>query len=66
MFAPGRAEPTVDDLLRDVSTGDAALQAMLSDLAGAAPDIEFKEYDESTADDVQYCECPNCGHRFPK
>ena len=27
---------------------------------------EFKEYDESTADDVQYIECPECGHKFPK
>lgn len=62
----GTDEAKLDDLLRDVSTGDAALQAMLANLAGAAPDIEFKEYDESAADDVQYCECPNCGHRFPK
>jgi hypothetical protein len=27
---------------------------------------EFPEYDESAADSVQYCECPNCGHKFPK
>jgi len=26
----------------------------------------WKEYDENTADDVQYCECPECGHKFPK
>lgn len=60
----------LDDLLRDVSTGDAATQQMLDDLATAAgivpPDIDFKEYGEDTADDVQYCECPNCGHKFPK
>jgi hypothetical protein len=37
---------------------DAALAAI--------PDVEFKEYDESVADDVQYAECPSCGHRFPK
>lgn len=29
-------------------------------------DVEFKEYDESVADDVEMCECPNCGHKFPK
>ncbi len=29
------------------------------------PDIEFKEYGEDTADDVKYCTCPECGHRFP-
>lgn len=27
---------------------------------------EFKEYDESTADDVQYIECPHCKKEFPK
>jgi ParB-like chromosome segregation protein Spo0J len=29
-------------------------------------DIEFKEYDESAADDVQMLTCPKCGHTFPK
>lgn len=26
----------------------------------------FKEYDESVADEVQFIECPECNHRFPK
>ena len=29
-------------------------------------DIEFPEYDESIADDVEYLECPECGHKWPK
>ena len=29
------------------------------------PDI-FPEYDESIADEVEYNECPECGHRWPK
>jgi ParB-like chromosome segregation protein Spo0J len=29
-------------------------------------DVEFKEYDESAADDVQLATCPKCGHTFPK
>ena len=29
-------------------------------------DVEFKEYDESAADDVQMLTCPKCGHTFPK
>jgi len=29
-------------------------------------DIEFKEYDESAADDVKLATCPKCGHTFPK
>ncbi len=42
----------------------------LSDLgqqwAGAVPNVDFKEYDESVADEVQYVTCPKCGERFPK
>jgi hypothetical protein len=30
------------------------------------PFPEFKEYDESIADDVEYIECPSCGHKWPK
>jgi ParB-like chromosome segregation protein Spo0J len=29
-------------------------------------DVEFKEFDESAADDVQLLTCPKCGHSFPK
>lgn len=32
----------------------------------AVPDVEFPEYTEDVENDVQYCECPACGHRFPK
>ena len=28
--------------------------------------IEFPEYDESVANEVEYIECPECGHRWPK
>lgn len=28
--------------------------------------VEFPEYDESVEDEVEYIECPNCGHKFPK
>lgn len=60
----------LDELLRDVSTGESGLQAMLAELAESAglipPDVEFREYDESVADDVEYLECPECGHRWPK
>ena len=28
------------------------------------PNIDFHEYDESAADDVKMCTCPNCGHEF--
>ncbi len=28
--------------------------------------VQFKEYDESVADEVEYIECPECGHKIPK
>lgn len=39
------------------------LEALVS--AASVPDVPFKEYDESVADDVKYCTCPACGHKFP-
>jgi len=30
------------------------------------PPDEWREYDESAADDVQFHECPECGHKWPK
>lgn len=60
----------LDALLRQVTTADAAVMAMLADMAMregiTPPDVDFKEYDESVADSVAYCDCPACGHRFPK
>ena len=66
----------LDALLREVNTGEAAIQEMLAALATDAgmygvgsdsvPNVEFKEYDESVADEVEYHECPECGHKWPK
>lgn len=28
--------------------------------------VKFPEYDESIADTVEYHDCPNCGHKWPK
>jgi hypothetical protein len=42
----------------------AKLDEMFS--SGTAFPTEFKEYDESTADDVEMCTCPKCGHEWPK
>ena len=38
----------------------------LLDSVGALGEVEFKEYDESVADEVEYLECPECHHRWPK
>ena len=60
----------LDALLHEVQTSDAAVQAMLAELAQDAgivpPNVEFKEFDESAADSVEYVTCPQCGHKWPK
>jgi ParB-like chromosome segregation protein Spo0J len=32
----------------------------------AKPKIDFPEFDENLKDEVEYHECPKCGHKFPK
>ncbi len=60
----------LDALLQQVESGDAAIQGMLAELAQQTgivpPQVEFKEYDESVADEVEYITCPECGHKWPK
>ena len=44
---------------------DYELQELLEGAAdGVVP--EFKEYDESVVDEVEYITCPECGHKWPK
>ena len=52
--------PTLDGLF----TG--FLPAELDELAASVAQPFFKEYDESIEDEVEYNECPECGHRWPK
>ena len=74
-YADNRAGQVSLDFDPDVIAEDLAAGLDLSDwwqdfeldiLTGAVPDVEFKEYDESIADDVEYHECPECGHKWPK
>ncbi len=60
----------LDDLLRSVNTGEAALQALLGELAegagivpplDAVPPEEFGEYGEDI--ETEYC-CPKCGYKW--
>lgn len=48
---------------------DDGLLALLGQMAIESgqepPDVEFKEYDESAADDVKWLQCPECGHKWP-
>ena len=60
-------EPAVlEELSGEIDLGEWFFDDELANVLQQAPDVSFPEYDESTADDVQYCECPSCGHRFPK
>lgn len=52
--AVGFDSAEIDDLLRQVAAADEP------------PDVEFREYDETAADTVEWRECPKCGHRWPK
>lgn len=41
-------------------------QAALIEILGSESPVEFKEYDESAADDVEMMTCPHCGKDFPR
>ena len=61
----------IDQLLADVNAGVDLSGVFRSDeidelLAEAALPESWPEYDESVADEVEYLECPECGHKFPK
>jgi len=43
--------------------GKDELDILLADMPELA---EFREYDESVEDEVEWVECPKCGHRWPK
>lgn len=58
------------ELLKEVQSGEAGVQAMLAELAEkmgvVPPNVEFPEYDEDVANEVEYITCPQCGHKWPK
>lgn len=61
----------LDELLREIETDSPAVREMLAEVAEkngiVDPNgVDFKEYDESVANEVEYITCPNCGHKWPK
>jgi hypothetical protein len=58
------------ELLSSVTTEDLATRLLLQGLADREEIdltfVEFPEFDESVVDSVEYNECPNCGHRWPR
>jgi len=53
---------SLDIDLTDMFFDDELMKMGLSDPVG----IEFPEYDESVANEVEYITCPECGHRWPR
>ena len=55
-----------DDDVLDFLHFDVDTKGLLTEGSLFEPPEEFKEYDESIANDVEMVICPKCGHRFPK
>lgn len=60
---PDVLQSFIDD---DIDLSQFWLEDELIAILDAIPESQFPEYNESVEDEVQYCECPECGHRFPK
>ncbi len=56
------------DLLHTLNSDDERVQQMMADIAEKEMLLlpEFKEYDESVENEVEYITCPECGHKWPK
>lgn len=66
------AEPDLE-LIKDIMDSVEALEVELTgydfdELVSYSepPDAEFREYDESIENEVEFIECPECGHKWPK
>ena len=60
------AERMAADLEAGVDLEGMCRKDELDEILQAVPNVDFPEYDESAADDVKMCKCPECGHEFPK
>lgn len=60
----GTDQNKLDELLSEISCKSESVQQLLASLSSQAFP-EAQEFDESSADDVKLCECPECGHKFP-
>lgn len=60
LLAWGFSDEELDDLAEALSA-----EYLINSELPEPPD-EWPEYDESAADDVEFLECPECGHKWPK
>lgn len=52
--------------LEGLGWSDDELKKLIATYDAASPvGVEFDEFDENTANDVKFAECPSCHHRFP-
>jgi ParB-like chromosome segregation protein Spo0J len=71
-FDDARLEATLTGLearerLHEAGFDGSALAELRARIdAGDLARVEFPEYDEDIADDVEYIECPECHHKWPK
>ena len=54
------------DLGEGLDLGDMFRTEEIAEVLGDISGVVFPEYDESIADEVEYLECPECGHKWPK
>lgn len=55
-----------DELANSFEVGELLEWGFEEAELGLLTDIDFPEYDESIADEVEWIECPECGHKWPK
>ncbi len=60
------AEQILADIDAGVQLDSLFFEDEIDELLERIPNIDFPEYDETIADDVAMCTCPECGHTFPK
>ena len=66
-----KSEWDLDELVNSLSSlpdldGTGFTPTELEALAFYPEGVEFKEYDESVENEVEYHECPECHHKWPK
>lgn len=63
-FSPEVLQALIDDGL--VEPDEFWFPEELTEVLQEVPDVEFPEYTEDVENEVEFIECPNCNHRFPK
>jgi hypothetical protein len=58
LLEPRNEHHIIDDILDNVQGSGA------DDWDDEFADAEFQEFDEDIADDIEYIQCPDCGHEF--